>query len=120
MNVTDSTSGGLFAKFLYVRMEATPEAVETYREKIPSGKRLNQPGGMMILSEDLPDEEMYKLFEQDTQFEYHDSDDSFVPWWKIELIQNGTFHYQEFPNACGYKIYIDDDESVVYVYWHHS
>lgn len=119
--VTNTEHGGLFAKYLFVRMELKPEELANYRKSLPDSIPLNVPSGIQVVTADLSDSEVMKLIEQKTEIRMkHRFNNGYLPWWGIDLIENGTYHHQELADACGYEVFIDDDNSVVYVYWHYS
>ncbi len=117
-NVTNSDYGGLFAKYLFVRVELNTGDLIEYRKTLPAGIALNTVGGVQIVTTDLRDAEMMRLIEQGTEIRLKHGPR--LRWWNIDLIKNGTYHQQELEGACSYQVFIDNDESVVYIYWHYS
>lgn len=115
---TNSNYGGLFAKYLFVRTELTPDQLVDYRTSLPTAIQLNVDGGMKIVSTDLTNDEMMSLIESETEMRFKHGPP--LHWWNIDLIENGTYHHKELENACGYEIFIDNDSSTVFIYWHYS
>jgi len=115
---TNSDYGGFFAKYLFVRTELQPGALKEYQNRLPAGVALNSAGGVQVVTADLTDAEIMKLIEQETEMRFKHGPP--LHWWKIDLIKNGTYHQQHLEDACGYEVFIDNDESVVYIYWHYS
>jgi len=114
----NSNYGGLFAKYLFVRTELSPDQLVEYRKSLPIGIQLNVDGGVKIVSTGLTDNEMMSLIENETEMRFKHAPP--LRWWNIDLIENGTYHQKELENACGYEVFIDNDSSTVYIYWHYS
>lgn len=119
VRVTNSEHGGSFAQYLFVRLELDKDSLKKYRQDLPAGRPLNAPSGIRVVKDDLSDSEMMKLIDEKIRFK-HVVNGGYLPWWEIDRITYGTHHEKELANACRYEIYIDDDNSVVYIYWHHS
>lgn len=118
---TNSEYGGTFAQYLFVRIELTTDELHQYLQVLPDGISLNSPSGLQVVKTDLSDAEMMQLIEQGTEMRFkHVVNGGYLSWWQIDSITNGTYHQQELENACSYEIFVDEDKSVVYIYWHYS
>ncbi|MDB4778171.1 hypothetical protein OAG68_01815 [bacterium] len=116
---TNSVHGGTFAQYLFVRFELNPGELKKYRTLLPGGIPLNAPSGIQIVTKDIDSAELWDLSDRKIHIK-STINEGHLLWWNIELIKNGTYHHKELEDACWYEIFIDEDNSVVYISWHYS
>lgn len=122
--VIEFKSGGLFAQFLFAKIKSTPESIQRYRERLPEPIQLNTADGIQIVKT-YPEFDLKSASEadgkRDQQFRIkHQFNNGYLPWWTIAKIKNGTYHQADNQDATGWEVFIDDDKSEIFIYWHYS
>lgn len=118
--VTNFKADPTFERFLYVRFETEQGSLEAYRRQLPKGIALNKLGGAMVVPENTPNSELTKWLKYETELIWPHASTGFIPWWNLNEIETGTYHSENLSDACGYEVYIDDANLVVYVYWYYG
>ncbi len=116
---TNSVHGGTFAQYLYVRFDLNHDELDEFRTHLPDGIFLNAPEGIQVVKLDTNSSELLEFSDRKIHIKSTVNEEHLL-WWDIDLIKNGTYHHKELGDACRYEIFIDADNSVVYISWHYS
>jgi hypothetical protein len=121
--------GGLFAKFLFLRFEASEEGASEFLQALKAGPAIqigSQVGQVRIVSY----EELFGLMEHATDEGVPFREEAYLvpveavpwlPWYNPLSVKHGVaYDWTDTSTAQGLRVYYDSDTHTVYLHWNRS